>query len=72
MVSNESLSSRHRFEPLHASFPNPGRLVRLLGPIMRILASDTDRFRDNLPMGNGIAAQLISDNPSGFTAMISR
>ena len=69
MSTQESLSLPYRFELAHPSLSHPGRLMRLLCPIILILLSTVDRLRNQLPMGDSIAAQFICHDLPGFAAM---
>ena len=71
MGTHKSLGLLDRFELPHTSFPNPGRLVRLFCPIVRILRRIMDDLRNQLSMSNAIASQLIRHDLSGFTTMDS-
>lgn len=59
MGSHEPLGLSHRFEPPHTSLPNPGRFMRLLGPIILILFGTMDHLRYQLSMCNTLATQFI-------------
>ena len=69
MSTQESLCLPDRLKPSHPSLPDPGRLVRLLGPIILILLSTVDRLGNQFPMCNAIAAQSIGDYLPRFTAV---
>ena len=56
MSIKEPLSLLGRFEPPHPSLPDTGSLMRLLGPIVFVLAGAVDRLWNKLPVGNAIAA----------------
>jgi hypothetical protein len=72
MGGHESLGLTHRLEPPHSPLSHPGRLVRLLGPVVLILLCTVDRFRDKLPMSDPITSQFISYYLSGFSSMGSQ
>ena len=65
--TQESPSLSNRLELPHPSFPDPGRLMRLLCPIIFILFSTEDRLENQLTMGNTITPQLICHDLPGFT-----
>jgi hypothetical protein len=50
MSTQESLCLPNRFELAHPSLPDPGRLMRLLGPIILILLGTVNRLRSQFPM----------------------
>ena len=56
MGGDKSLRLLHRLESPHPSLPDPGHLMRLLGPIILILLSTVNRFRHHFPMCYRIAA----------------
>ncbi len=58
MGTEKSLGLPDRFELAHPPLPDPGRLVRLLGPIILILLSVVDGLGYQLTMGNAIASEL--------------
>ena len=77
MGVDESLGLPHRFESpgcrtTHPSLSHPGRLVTLLSPIIFILLSTVYRARNQLPMSDTIAAQLIRHDLSGLTTMATQ
>ena len=57
------------FEFPHPSLPHPGRLMRLLCPIILILFSAVDHFGHQLPVSNSIAAKLVSHDLPGLAAV---
>lgn len=59
MSIQESLCLPDRFKPSHHPLPHPGRFVRLFCPIILILLGAVDRLRNQFPMSNPIAAQLL-------------
>ncbi len=69
VCAQESVSLPGRLEPTHPSLSHAGRFMRLLSPIILILLSTVDRFRNQFPMGNAIACQLVSYDLPRFTAM---
>jgi hypothetical protein len=74
MSTNESLSLPYRFElpgcrTTHPSLPYPGILVRLLSAIIRIPVCHMNRLRNQFPMSNSIAAQLVCHYLPGIAAM---
>ena len=56
MVIDELLRLGHRLESPYPSLFDPGRLVRLFGPIIGILLSDMDCLWGEASVGDGIAA----------------
>ena len=56
MCSNKFLRLSHRLELAHPSLPGPGRLMRLFDPIIVILLSAVDRFRDQFTVSDTIAS----------------
>jgi len=72
MGSHESLSLDNRLELSHPSLPHPGRLMRLLCPIIGVLICHVHRLRDDLSMCDRIAAQLVCHNLPGLTSMASK
>jgi hypothetical protein len=69
MGTEKSLGLPDRFEPPHSSLPDPGTLMRLLRPIIRIPGGIMNRFRNQLPVSNSIASQLIRHDFPGFATM---
>ena len=69
MDTQKSLSLHHRFEAPHTSFSHPGRFMRLLCSIILILLSAVDRVRNQFPMSNTIAAQLVSHDLPRLTTV---
>ena len=69
MGSNESLRLPHRLESPHPSLSYPGRLMRLLSPIILILLRAVDRLRHQFPVGDTIAAQLVRDDLPGLATV---
>ena len=69
MSTQKSLRLLQRLEPPHPSLPHPGRLMGLLGPVILILLGTVDRFRNQFPESNAVAAQLIGHDLPGFAAM---
>ena len=69
MSCHKSLSLPDRLESSHPSLPHPGRLMRLLSPIILILLSTVDRLRNQLPMSHAIAAQLVRHDLPGLATM---
>ena len=67
--TSESLSLSHRFEPPHPPLSYPGRFMRLIRPIILIMLSTVDGLRDQIPVCDTIAAQLIRDDLPGFCTM---
>jgi hypothetical protein len=72
MGTEKSLGLPDRFELPHAPLSYPGRLMRLLCPIILILFSAVNRLGDQFPVSNSIAKQLIRNDLPGFTAMVSQ
>ena len=70
MRAEESLSLSDRLELTHSPFPYPGRLMRLLSPIILILLGIVNRLWNKLSMSYSIAKQLVSYDLSGFAAMV--
>jgi hypothetical protein len=50
MRGDESLRLTNRLESPHPSLPDPGRLMRLFGPVIGILVDDMDRFWYHITM----------------------
>ena len=69
MCTQKPLSLTSRFESPHPPLSHPGRLVRLLGPIILILLGTVNRLRNQFPMSYAIAPQFISHDLPGFSAM---
>ena len=72
MGTQESLSLLGRLKLTHPSLSHPGRLVRLLRPIILILFSTVDRLGHQLSMCYTIAAQLICHDLPRLTAMATQ
>jgi hypothetical protein len=72
MGCEKPLGLFHRLELPHVSLTNPGRFVRLLSPIILILFGTVDRFRDQFPMSNPIATQLVCHYLPGIAAMTAQ
>jgi hypothetical protein len=71
MSTKESLRLPDRFELSHPSLPHPGRLMRLLYPIVGILAVVMNNVWQQIPMSNSIATHFVSHDLSVFAAMAS-
>jgi len=69
MSSYESLSLPDRFESPHPSLSHPGRLMRLLGPIISILICHMECFGYDLSMSHTIASQFIRHDLPRRTTM---
>jgi hypothetical protein len=74
MSTQKSLCLLDRFEPpgcrtTHTALSYPGRFVRLLGPIVRILRRNVDGLWNQLPVCNTITSQLIRNDLPGLSAM---
>ncbi|MFT4875131.1 MAG: hypothetical protein ACJARU_000110 [Congregibacter sp.] len=67
--SQESPSLLYCLEPPHTSLRHPGRLMRLLCPIVGILAVVMNNVWHYFSMSNAVAPQLIRHDLLGFTAM---
>ena len=50
MSGHESLGLPGRLEPPHPPLPDPGRFMRLLGPIILILFGAVNRLGDQITM----------------------
>ena len=59
----KSLRLHARFETTHTTFSNSSRLMGKLSAIIRILRGIMKRFRDQFPVSDAIASQLIRHNP---------
>jgi hypothetical protein len=68
MSAQESLSLPHRFKLPHHPLSHPGRLMRLLRPIVRVTISNMDRFKKQRLMSNTITSQFVSHNIAGFAS----
>lgn len=71
MSTKESLRLPDRFEPSHPSLPHPGRLMRLLYPIISILAVVMSNVWHQFPMSNSIATQFVGDDLPWLCTMAS-
>ena len=72
MGSEKSLCQPNRLESPHPSFPHPGRLMRLLHPIILIPFSTVDHIRHQFSMGDWITAKFVRHDLSGFTTMATQ
>jgi hypothetical protein len=72
MGSNKSLRLSLRLESSHPPLSHPSSFMRLFDPIILILLGAVDRLRHDLPMGDWITSQLISDDLPGFTSIASQ
>jgi hypothetical protein len=72
MNTQKALSLARRFELLHTPLPYSGRLMGLLCPIILILFGAVDRFWNQFPLSNAIAAQFIGNDLPGLAAMASQ
>jgi len=72
MGSYKSLSLPHRLELTHPSLPYPGRLMRLLCPIVLVLFGTVDRLGYQLSMGDTIASQLVGHDLPGLASVASQ
>ena len=71
MHSHEPLRLTDRLKSPHPSFPGPGRLMRLLRPIILILLCTVDRLWHQLTMCNTIAAHFTGHDLSGLASVRS-
>jgi hypothetical protein len=62
--ADESLRLEHRFEPSHPPLSYPGRLMRQLGPVVRISTGVVQGARQQLATGHRITAQLVRHDRS--------
>ena len=69
MGTQESLSLPGRLKLTHPPLSRPGRLVRLLRPIILILLSTVDRLGHQFPMRYTITSQFIGHDLPGLSAM---
>ena len=69
MSGHESLSLPNRFESPHPSLPYPGRLMRLLHPIILILFSAMNDIWHQLSMSDWVAAQFVGHDLPGLTTV---
>jgi hypothetical protein len=60
MGTENSLGLPARLEAPHPPFSHPGRLMGLLCPVILIMLSTVDRVRNQFPMSDAIAAQLVN------------
>lgn len=58
----EALGLPWRLESLHLSFSLSGRLVRILGPIVKISALPMLDALEDLPLCRAVARQLVGDD----------
>ena len=69
MHRQESLRVHGGLEPSHLSLALSGRLVRDLGSVVLILVGAVHNRRQDRAVGSRVAAQLIRDQSSRFTAL---
>ena len=72
MRGDESLCLPDRLESPHPSLPHSGRHAGLLGPIVRLLVSDMNGFRNHFTVSNWIATQLVRHDLPGFATVTSQ
>jgi len=65
----ESLRLTGRFEPAHLSLSLSRRLMRDLGPVVRVLARVEDHPRHRVPSRRAVAPQLVGDQPPWFARL---
>jgi hypothetical protein len=62
--ADESLRLNHRFEPSHPPLSYPGRLMRQLGPVVRVPTGVVRSSRQQLAVGYRVASQLVRHDRS--------
>ena len=70
MGREEPLHLTGRFEPLHLPFSPPGRLVRILGPVVEALVPVVLDPGHQLFLRRGIARQLVGDQHTRWPALL--
>ena len=58
----ESLGLPGRGEAFHHPFPDPGRLMGVLSPVIKVLGAAMGHRRQKLAVSDLIAGQLVGDN----------
>ena len=65
--ADESLCLNHGLEPSHPPLSYPGRLMRQLGPIVRVPTGIVRSVRQQLAAGHRITSQLVRHYSSWLT-----
>ena len=71
MGAHKSLRLPYRFESPHPPLPEPGRLMRLFGPVILILIGAVYRLGDEFTVSDPITSQFIRYDLPGFSTMRS-
>lgn len=66
---HEALRLSGGLEPAHLALPLARRLVGQFGPIVLVLRRVVHDCRHHAPVGRGVAAQLVRDQPAWRTAL---
>ena len=61
MSGKEALNVPRRLKPLHDPLSSSGRLMGVFGPVIEALVLPMLDPRHDLPLGSGVALQLVSD-----------
>ena len=61
----EALQMGSRFKAARLALQLPGRLMRDLGPVVRILIGAVNDGRHDRPVSRRVAAQIVGDQPAG-------
>jgi len=70
MCAQESLCLVRSFELPHPAFSHPGRLMRLLRPIVRVPLCIVGYIRHQFSVCHSVASQLVRHDCSGLATMI--
>src|ERR1700752_2314463 len=70
MGGKQALHLPRRLEPLHDPLASPGRLMRILCPVVEALVLPVLNAGYNLPLGGAIAAQLVGDQHTGRSQVL--
>src|SRR5882762_9580227 len=73
MGGKEALSLPWRLEPLHDPLSSSGRLMRVFGPVIEALVLPMLDPGHDLPLGSGVALQLVRDEHTrGSTLLLEK
>src|SRR5260370_122658 len=70
MSGKEALNLPRRLEPLHDPLSSSGRLMRGFGPVIQALVLPMLDPGHDLPLGRGVAPQLVGDEHTRGSALL--
>jgi hypothetical protein len=70
MSGKEALNVPRRLEPLHDPLSSSGRLMGVFGPVIEALVLTMLDPGHDLPLGSGVALQLVGDEDTGGSTLV--